>query len=122
MVLPLVLLKEEVMTFVLALALQAALVGNYTCEGVNRDGKYAVSLQVTQEGDNYFLFWRDSTESYKGLGVRQGDNLAVVFVTEAGGIGVIHYEVKGGVLNGVWAAGDGVKYTEVCTPAGARAA
>ena len=107
-------------TFLLALALLQA-PANYTCEGVNEDGKYAVKLEVHQHGDNYFLVWTDETGSYEGFGIKEGDKFAAVFVVQ-GGVGMVLYEDKGGVLDGVWAVGDGKKYTEVCKPADARAA
>ena len=115
------LLKEGEMTFVLALALQAVLATSYTCEGVSPEGKYAISLEVVQQGDNYLLLWAEENGSYGGFGILVGDQLAGVFVAN-GDVGVILYEVKGGELHGVWTIGDRVKYTEVCKPANARAA
>lgn len=97
----------------ISLVVALLLSSNYQCSGEAPRGAYQVPLSIQAKGDNYFLTWGDGT--LVGLGVLQGNQLAVSFVDmKSGGLGVILYEIKGGQLFGRWAVGDGKFYQESC--------
>ncbi|HEV2912055.1 MAG TPA: hypothetical protein VGX92_01955 [Pyrinomonadaceae bacterium] len=65
---------------------------------------YAGTVNITASGDTYIVEWRlASGENYKGVGVRQGDLLAVGWSPGRGSVAVATYRQKGAVLKGVWA-------------------
>ena len=96
--------------------------GQYTCHGTTVNGKYDVFLSIEKKDDNYLLTWRTTTIQAKGIGVRDGDVLAALFVNPKDAGGVILYRITKGGLEGVWAMGSGKVYTETCTLAPASRA
>jgi hypothetical protein len=89
--------------------------GEYLCHGVTLQGDYDILLQVEKKDDNYFFTWRTNEVKAKGLGVRNGDSLAVVYVNLQGRAGVVLYKVFPARLEGTWATGDGKSYSETCS-------
>lgn len=89
------------------------LLDKYNCKGTDPDGEYTTTLTIEQKGDNYFLAWPEVGS--QGMGMRLENDLAVVFVTQRGGVGVALYKISDGQLGGFWAAGDGMVYAEICT-------
>jgi len=77
----------------------SGLVGDYDAMGTNPDGKeYKEKLTVESAGNLYKFSWSNNTE---GLGIKQGDNVAVGI----GGArcGFVAYEIKSdGTLDGIW--------------------
>jgi hypothetical protein len=94
--------------------------------GTNVGGQpYRGSVGITKNGDSYDFKWTLlSGESYSGVGIIDGDKLAVGFYGVTGGTayyGVVHYRIeKGGKLEGKWSVGggNGKVYTETLTKAG----
>jgi len=77
----------------------SGLVGDYDAMGKNPNGKeYKEKLTVESAGNLYKFSWSNNTE---GLGIKQGDNVAVGI----GGArcGFVAYEIKSdGTLDGIW--------------------
>lgn len=98
-----------------ALAAPLAVVGSYQCAGTDKGKPYDMELDILPLGDTYEFAWRDGGQVVMvGLAVPDGDHLAVALVSPQGGIGVAHYAVRPGRLDGVWAKGDGSIQTERC--------
>jgi hypothetical protein len=97
----------------LALTLQAPKIeGDYVCRGVSERGNYSIPLTVTLEGEDYFFSWQDG--AMVGLGVRQGDWIAVAILNRStGSVGVALYKIEPGMLVGRWSGGRGA-YPETC--------
>jgi hypothetical protein len=97
-----------------------SLTGAYTCSGEQDGRPYTLALVVEPQGETYALAWAASPHearhqpSIMGLGVLQGDRLAVAMVTSRGGIGVAIYTVAAGRLDAHWSPGDGTVSTEAC--------
>ena len=90
--------------------------GTYTCRGARGPEAYTLQLLVQPLGETYGLTWSaDQGPAAVGLGVRDGDGLAVAIVGPGGGIGVAHYVISAGQLAGVWTTGGGRVDREVCT-------
>lgn len=111
---------------IVLVALQGApaIGSHYACRGVNPDGtSYTLSLDVDRQEENYFLRWADGAQV--GIGMREGDWLAVAFVNVTlGATSVALYRIQPGQLLGRWADGDGHLLREECLagqPAGADA-
>ena len=98
-----------------AVADEPDITGKYNCEGTNPGGKtYRGTVTITKKGDAYYLKWSlNAGDTYAGIGILEGNVLAVSYY---GGItGVVVYRVeKGGKLVGKWsiADGKGKVYTE----------
>ena len=93
--------------------------GEYKCEGTgSAGGTYSGTVQIAKKGETYEISWTlNSGETYKGLGILQGDVLAVTF-SGGNGSGVVAYKVdKGGKLSGKWSLpeANGKVYTETLT-------
>ena len=77
----------------------SGLAGDYDATGKNPNGKeYKEKLTVESAGNLYKFSWSNNTE---GLGIKQGDNVAVGI----GGArcGFVAYEIKSdGTLDGIW--------------------
>jgi hypothetical protein len=108
--------------FALATGCRAAdtkdITGRYSCEGTNPAGQtYKGTVEITKKGDTYHLAWSiGAGDNYEGLGILEGDTLAVSYY--GGATGVVVYKVqKGGKLVGKWAVveGEGKVYTETLT-------
>ena|SRR3990167_4200578 len=96
--------------------------GEYKCEGTTPMGKYQLFLDVQVRGNIYDLIWHDNMVQAQGFGVRNGDNLAVIYRTILGEFGVSNYKLSPGRLDGMWSIGDGEIYPEVCILADLREA
>jgi hypothetical protein len=89
--------------------------GKYACEGTNPAGKaYKGTVEITKVGDAYRLDWSlgGGAETYDGIGILEGDVLAVSW-----GAGVVVYKVEKGKLLGKWTTPDakGKVFTETLT-------
>ena len=73
--------------------------GEYDATGKNPTGTtYKAKIQVESAGDLYHFVWSNNTE---GLGIKQGDNIAVGIGGER--CGFVAYEIKpDGTLDGIW--------------------
>lgn len=95
------------------------LVGLYICHGTQDGGKaYTVRLQVDPIGQTYQLVWRLKDDTalvvLVGLGIRDGERLAVALIGPNHGVGVALYLISPSQLAGVWSRGDGAQETERC--------
>jgi hypothetical protein len=118
------LLKSAGAWFVLGATLLAQspegrdLSGTYHCFGSNGDGgAYAGVVVIAKHHDTYRLLWRfQDAPAAIGLGIRDGNVLAVSYVGRVPG--VVLYEVSGSGLVGRWTAAgaDGVVATETLIP------
>jgi len=72
-----------------------------------QSGGYSGTVNITPNGDTYILEWKlNSGENYKGVGIRQGDVLAVGWSVGVkpgqNAASVATYRPKGAGLEGVW--------------------
>ena len=97
--------------------------GYYTCKGKEAGGKaYTGICVITKKNDVYVVSWMiGAGSSFTGIGIRQGNNLAVSWsITGDRGVvrGVNLYQIQsGGRLSGRWATlpGPGVMQSETLT-------
>ncbi|HVQ37655.1 MAG TPA: hypothetical protein VMS31_08980 [Pyrinomonadaceae bacterium] len=79
--------------------------GSYRVEGTNENGSpYRGELAVIKRGDVYQFRWNAGTQ-YDGVGVPNGNVVAVAFTpgSEGKGCGVVNYELVGDdTLDGKW--------------------
>lgn len=68
-------------------------------------GSYAGTVDMRPSGDSLLLEWQLSSESYRGVGILDGDMLAVGWGN--GDVGVVIYRITGRTLDGRWAAPTG---------------
>lgn len=81
----------------------ADVAGVYHCEGSNADGShYTGKVKITSEGGAYRVHWWIAGQEYSGIGVVQGNVLAVAFYGATRG--VIAYSIETGTLVGKWTA------------------
>jgi hypothetical protein len=99
---------------------EAPLVGTYECQGVEPDGTpYQGLVQITPNRGSYDVLWIfGSGQQYAGLGVVNGDVLAVSYFTNRPG--VVAYKIeqtdKGPRLQGQWTVvGAGKVFQETLT-------
>lgn len=100
------------------LAEQGDFAGLYRCEGVGVNGEgYQGVVEIAKNGDTYRVTWMIPPHRvYVGIGVVQGDVLAVSFA--GGTLGVVLYRMeKDGRVIGNWATADaeGYVFTETLT-------
>jgi hypothetical protein len=97
--------------------------GYYTCKGKEAGGKqYSGICVIAKKNDVYIVSWMiGAGSSFTGIGIRQGNNLAVSW-TISGDRGVVRgvnlYQIQsGGRLSGRWATlpGPGVMQQETLT-------
>lgn len=104
-----------------AAAEPAALAGVYECRGVGADGKqYRGAVVIEPDGSRFLLQWYISAElTAVGLGIREGNMLAVSFFGADAG-GVVLYRIDGERLVGHWSAPltDGQVFEETLTRMG----
>ena len=88
-----------------AAAEPAALPGVYECRGIGADGRqYRGAVVIEPDGNRFVLQWYISAElAAVGLGIREGDVLAVSFFSADAG-GVVLYRIDGQQLVGHWSA------------------
>jgi len=88
-----------------ALATRANIAGKYTIVGTNPNGTmYRGALEVIEHGDVYQFRWNAGNQ-YDGVGVVNGDVVAVSFANgpNGTGCGVVDYNIQGdGSLAGRW--------------------
>jgi hypothetical protein len=86
-------------------AAAADIAGKYNIVGSNPDGgSYKGTLEIIPHGDVYQFRW-DAGTQYDGVGVANGNVVAVAFANGANGkgCGVVDYEIAGdGTLDGKW--------------------
>ena len=91
--------------------------GLYDIEGRNPDGGDYRGVFALEEapGASWYAIWQVGDARLIGLGLIQGDTLAVSFIVD-GRPGVAAYEVEpDGRLRGTWSTGGGLG-TEMLTP------
>ncbi len=83
----------------------ADIAGDYEIVGTNEDGSaYRGALKVIKQGDVYQFRW-DAGKQYDGIGIPNGNAVAVAFTggTDGKGCGVVIYQaLAGGTLDGKW--------------------
>jgi tetratricopeptide (TPR) repeat protein len=81
---------------------RADLTGVYSVTGTNQKGNsYTGHLTITLNGEVYEFSWQ-AGGTYRGIGLRQGDHLAVSWGAESCGVAV--YQIQpDGALEGIWA-------------------
>jgi hypothetical protein len=83
----------------------ADIAGEYNVVGTNENGSpYRGGLAIIKHGDVLQFRW-NAGKQYDGVGVRNGDVVAVAFTGGASGkgCGVVSYQILGdGTLDGVW--------------------
>lgn len=93
---------------IISLSLLSAkdITGTYSIEGGAEGSTYSGELFIEENGDVYEVYWElGSGEIYAGLGILQGNYLAVAYTDETfTAFGVVLYVVKGNNLSGFWAA------------------
>lgn len=96
-----------------SLAAAADLDGDYAVQGKAPNGKtYSGDLAIKSLGPTEAIFWRlQGNQDYKGLGIRSGDVLGAAYAVDTSYFGIVVYQVKGGVLEGVWSDVRGAKQT-----------
>jgi hypothetical protein len=85
---------------------QPSLAGVYTIEkGIGPGGDaYSGSCDLAVTGELHVLMWHVGKDTFRGLGIRQGDVLSVGFSTApSGAFGVVQYRIAGNRLVGRWA-------------------
>jgi hypothetical protein len=96
---------------------ESNLVGIYSCEGTNPDGKtYAGIVQIIKHGDSYLVRWTMPDESQVlGIGILNGGTLSVSYY--GGTPSIVVYAIENGKLTGTWTAvgADGELFTETLT-------
>jgi hypothetical protein len=83
-----------------------SLAGKYSVAGTNPadGGEYVGSLEVISRGNVYQFRWNAGNQ-YEGIGVKNGNTVAVAFTSgsDGSGCGVVDYTVlKDGTLDGIW--------------------
>lgn len=83
------------------------LAGIYSCEGLSPDGqKYSCAVEIVTQDDVFFLAWRFAQGDGRGIGLRQGNVLSVIFQLNDGSIGLTSYQIRGAEssleLSGTW--------------------
>ena len=83
---------------------EKSLIGTYTITGIYADGsEYTGEIEITTDGQLYYVVWFIDEAYYYGVGIRQADVLSVGW--DVGGTcGVAAYVIEAeGVLDGIWA-------------------
>ena len=99
---------------------EAPLVGTYDCEGVEPDGTpyHGIVSIIANEGTYEVIWTFSSGQQYAGLGVVNGDVLAVSYFTNRPGVVAYKIEAgeKGPRLQGQWTVvGAGAAFKETLT-------
>jgi hypothetical protein len=91
--------------------------GTYNAHGTGVDGKeYTSTVTITKNADTYLIHWKFDGGGFDGVGLRDGDSLAVGW-NNHNMAGVVLYKLHGDTLEGRWADGssNGKSYTETLT-------
>jgi hypothetical protein len=95
--------------------------GFYECIGTGADGQaYRGAVIIEPDGDRFFVQWFIAAKRTAiGLGIRDGDMLAVSFYSADAG-GIVLYRIQGARLVGHWSAPltDGQLFEETLTRIG----
>ncbi|MCC5619001.1 hypothetical protein LC605_28755 [Nostoc sp. CHAB 5836] len=68
--------------------------GNYNCQGKNADGStYRGEVEITKKGNTYIINWLIGGQKFNGLGILEGNVLAVSYYGNSSG--VVAYRVEG---------------------------
>lgn len=89
--------------------------GVYKIEGKNAQGKpYTGMGQLGKRGEGYFVVWHLQGGRYQGLGVRQGNSLAMAQATDGFEVGCYRIILTKGIptLQGQWTSWPGGR--DVC--------
>ncbi len=91
-----------------AVAAEPNITGKYNCEGTNPAGKiYRGTVTIIKKGDAHYLKWSlNAGDTYAGIGILEGNVLAVSYYGGASGV-VVYRVQKDGKLVGKWAVADG---------------
>ncbi|WP_017717954.1 hypothetical protein [Kamptonema formosum] len=76
--------------------------GNYEVKGRDSGGEYNGSLRIRRSDDTYELTWTVDRTTYRGVGLRSGDWLAVGWGPQDD-FGVTDYRIRDSEANGRWA-------------------
>jgi hypothetical protein len=80
--------------------------GSYTVRGdanTAEGGTYSGSMSVVRYGETYYVGWTVGGKTFHGIGLLQGDWLAVAWSTaNAKGYGVVDYKLDGATAQGRW--------------------
>jgi hypothetical protein len=89
----------------------AGLSGTYKItSGSAPDGKsYTGTVAITPTGETFAVKWTLATDSYSGVGIKQGDTLVVGWGDAGKDAGVVSYQVSASALDGKWATPGGTK-------------
>ncbi len=85
-----------------------ALNGTYNITGTNEGNgsPYKGTLTIKKMGSVYALSWKVGATSYNGVGILDGNTLAVGWGFGAA-FGVVSYHISGNTAKGLWAMGGG---------------
>lgn len=85
-----------------------ALNGTYEITGTNAgsNSSYKGTLSIRKSGTVYSLTWKVGTTAYNGIGILDGNTLAVGWGFGAA-FGVVGYHINANAAKGVWAMGGG---------------
>ena len=68
--------------------------GNYNCQGKNADGStYNGEVEITKKGNTYNIYWLINNQKFNGIGILEGNVLAVSYYGSSSG--VVAYRVEG---------------------------
>jgi hypothetical protein len=99
----------------------AKIPGVYECRGMGADGRpYQGAVIIEPDGERFFVQWIVGAQRAAiGLGIRDGDMLAVSFYSADAG-GIVLYRIEGERLVGHWSAPltDGQLFEETLTRMG----
>ncbi|MFN8353652.1 MAG: hypothetical protein U0Y10_04380 [Spirosomataceae bacterium] len=86
-----------------------ALNGTYDITGTNagNNSPYKGTLTIQKTGSVYSLVWKTGNVSYNGVGILDGNTLAVGWGFGAA-FGVVNYKINGNTAQGIWAMGGGM--------------
>ena len=105
----------------LCLAQELDLSGVYRCEGTSPSGRpYRATVELAKNDHTYRLRWTTSEGTSLGIGIVNGNVLAVSYLTGTN-VGVVLYKIeKGPRMIGQWAVfgADGQLYPETLTKLG----
>ena len=88
--------------------------GTYQCKGVAAGGTaYEAKVELTKAGEAYRIVWQFPGERFEGVGLREGNVLAVAYTGSYSGV-VLYKILPGPRLFGRWTSPDarGQVYTE----------
>jgi hypothetical protein len=85
-----------------------ALNGTYAITGTNagNNSPYKGTLTIQKTGTTYKLTWKTGGTSYNGVGILDGNTLAVGWGF-GNAFGVVGYYINGNAAQGIWAMGGG---------------